>query len=154
MSESTADHEKFMRRALNLAKISANSGNHPFGAILVRQGYVVVEGENTVVDDDCTHHAELNLVRTAEKTMSDAQRAESTLYTSTEPCVMCAGAIYWAGIRRVVYSVPASRLVDLTGYGIRMGCEEIFARADQPVEVIGPVLEEEGFALHQGFWET
>ncbi len=151
---SMEEHEKFMRRALALAKISANSGNHPFGAVLVRQGYVVVEGENTVIDDDCTHHAELNLVRTAEKTMSDSQRAESTLYTSTEPCAMCAGAIYWAGIRRVVFSVPAARLVDHTGHGIRLSCADIFAHADQPVEVVGPVLEEEGFALHQGFWKV
>lgn len=149
-----SEHEKFMRRAIALAKQSANGGNHPFGAVLVRNGYVVAEGENTVIDDDCTHHAELSLVRSAERFLSDAQRAESTLYTSTEPCAMCAGAIYWAGIRRVVFSVPAERLVDHTGYGIRLGCAQIYEHADQPVEVIGPILEDEGFAVHQDFWKV
>lgn len=149
-----SQHETFMRRAFAMAKQSANMGNHPFGAVLVRNGYVVAEGENTVIDDDCTHHAELNLVRLAEKALSDSQRAESILYTSTEPCAMCAGAIYWAGIRKVVFSVPAGRLVDHTGHGIRMGCAEIYAKAEDPVEVVGGILEEEGFQLHQDFWKV
>ena len=147
--------EKFMRRALALAKQARNGGNHPFGALLVVNGYVRVEAENTVNDEDCTCHAELNLVRMAEKQVSEADRARSILYTSTEPCAMCAGAIFWSGIREVVYSCPASRLIEVAGYGLAVGCDTIFGTAvgTDKVRVKGPILEEEGFALHQDFWK-
>lgn len=147
--------EKHIRRAIALARQARNSGNHPFGALLVVGDYVRLEAENTVLyDEDCTAHAELNLVKLAEKHMTPKDRARAVLYTSTEPCAMCAGAIFWCGISQVVYSCPAGRLAELCGYGLGLGCREVYEHAvgDHQITVRGPVLEEEGFAVHREFW--
>ncbi len=147
--------ERFIRRAIALAVQAKNSGNHPFGALLAVGEYVRLEAENTVVyDDDVTAHAELNLVRLSQKHMTARDRARAVLYTSTEPCAMCAGAIYWCGISRVVYSCPAGRLAELCGSGLTLGCRHVYEGALGPhkIEVRGPVLEDEGLAVHREFW--
>lgn len=112
---------------------------------------MLAEAQNTACTSDCTGHAELNLVKAVDG-LDETLKRESVLYTSTEPCLMCAGAIYWAGIRRVVYSVPAERLYDHTQYGVRISCRELYSRANEELEMVGPILEDEGFILHQGFW--
>lgn len=140
-----------MRRTFALAGLSVDAGNHPFGALLVHSGQIVAEAQNTACTSDCTGHAELNLVKMVDH-LEEAVKRSSTLYTSTEPCLMCAGAIYWAGIRKVVYSVPAERLFDHTNYGVRISCRELYERANEDLEMIGPVLENEGFSLHKDFW--
>jgi tRNA(Arg) A34 adenosine deaminase TadA len=83
--------------------------------------------------------------------------AKSTLYTSTEPCAMCAGAIYWAAIGRVVYGLPESALLELTGDHadnptLSLPCREVFARGHGDIKVTGPLLEDEARAVHEGFW--
>jgi tRNA(Arg) A34 adenosine deaminase TadA len=70
---------------------------------------------------------------------------------------MCAGAIYWAGISRVVFGLRESELRALTGANpenptLALGCREVFARGQRPIEVIGPVLEDEARSVHDGFW--
>lgn len=152
MDSLTQQHQKFLRRTFELARFSVNSGNQPFGAVLVKSGYLVAEGENTVSDDGCTGHAELNAIRQLH--LREQERHQLTLYASTEPCLMCAGAAFWAGIRRVVYSVPALRLARYTGHGFELSCRQLFEAASDKVEVIGPLLEEEGFALHECFWQV
>lgn len=150
----TNNHEHFIRQTLQLAKLAGNGGNHPFGALLERNGQIVMEAENTVnTDRDCTAHAELNLVRKAYPELSQKMLSECTLYTSTEPCPMCAGAIFWAGIPRIVYSAPASGLMGITGYGIPVSSTELLGNASQPVEIVGPILESEGMELHKSFWK-
>ncbi len=148
-----------MRRAFLLAHRAREHGNHPFGALLAdAEARVLIEAENTVVSaTDCTGHAEINVVRAACRTLDHAVLATATVYTSTEPCEMCAGAIYWAGISRVVFGLRESELRALTGADpanptLALGCREVFARGQRPIEVIGPVLEEEARTVHEGFW--
>ena len=148
-----------MRRALSLARQARDHGNHPFGALLAGpDGRVLSEAENTVITGaDRTGHAEINLVRQACLTLDAEALAAATLYTSTEPCAMCAGAIYWAGVSRVVFGLRESELRALTGDDsanptLALPCREVFARGQRPVEVIGPVLEDEARAIHQGYW--
>ena len=151
--------EVLIRRALGLARLSREHGNHPFGALLAdAAGEVLLEHENTVVTvSDCTGHAELNLVRQASLKLDGDALAAATLYTSTEPCAMCAGAIYWAGVSRVVFGLRESELAALIGTDPRnpsltLPCREVFARGQRPIEVIGPLLEDEARAVHDGFW--
>jgi tRNA(Arg) A34 adenosine deaminase TadA len=128
-------------------------GDHPFGALLVHQGEVVLTAKNSVnSQQDLTRHAELNLVSQAGRQFRDEFLSQCTLYTSTEPCVMCAGAIYWTGIRRVVYGCSAAALGRVTGGQLLIPCRRIFEQGKQPTQVIGPILEEEGFEIHRQFW--
>jgi len=146
-----------LRAAIGLAAQARARGNHPFGALLAdERGQVLLRAENSVVSDrDVTGHAESNLVRLAWRSLSPEQLARCTLYTSTEPCAMCAGAIHWAGIGRVVYALSEAALSALAGPGhnhLNLPCREVFARAARPVEVCGPALEEEARAVHLDFW--
>lgn len=151
--------EALIRRAIDIARRAREHGNHPFGALLAdAAGTVLVEAENTVITaSDVTGHAETNLVRRASAQLAAATLAAATLYTSTEPCAMCAGAIYWSGISRVVFGLREGELRALTGSDARnptlaLPCREVFARGQRPIEVIGPVLEDEARAVHDGFW--
>jgi tRNA(Arg) A34 adenosine deaminase TadA len=95
-----------VRRAVEIAGHARTHGNHPFGALIVTADGVQLEAENTVLTSaDPTGHAETNLVRLAASVLTPAQLATCTLYTSTEPCAMCAGAIYWAVINLVVFAL-------------------------------------------------
>jgi tRNA(Arg) A34 adenosine deaminase TadA len=152
---------RHLRRAIALARSARDHGNHPFGALLVSaEDQVLAEAENSVVTSrDCTGHAELNLVRLA-STKHDQDALEgSTLYTSTEPCAMCAGAIYWSGIRKVVYGLSEDRLYSLTGAdrsseAMRLPCRVLFASCGRSIAVDGPALDAEAAEVHLGFWMT
>src|SRR5215831_5405116 len=104
MNETDIRH---LRAAIALAHSARAHGNHPFGALLADEtGAVLLEAENTVVTErDCTGHAETNLMRLASRRFGQEQLASCTLYTSTEPCAMCAGAIHWGNVGRVVYAL-------------------------------------------------
>jgi len=148
-----------VRRAIAVARRSRQNGNHPFGALLAdADGSVRLEAENTVVTlADCTGHAETNLVRQACMQLPGEALSTATLYTSTEPCAMCAGAIYWAGIPRVVFGLREDQLYLMTGADpknptLALPCREVFARGRRPTEVVGPLLEDEARAVHEGFW--
>ena len=153
MNEMTELHERFMREALVLAQQAVGNGDHPFGALLVKGGEVVLTAVNTIhTDHDNTRHAELNLVSQAMRQFDADFLADCVLYTSTEPCAMCAGAIYWAGINSVVYGCPAGELGRIAGGDFVIPCRDIFARGKRPITVIGPVLVEESTAVHQNYW--
>jgi tRNA(Arg) A34 adenosine deaminase TadA len=150
---------ELLRRAIALAATARSKGNHPFGALLANdRGEVVGEAENTVVTDrDVTGHAETNLIRIAWRTLPQEVLATATLYTSTEPCAMCSGAIYWAGIPRVVYGLPETALAEMTGHDpnnptLRLPAQVVLNAGGRPVAVIGPLLVEEATAVHEGFW--
>lgn len=150
-----------MRRALGLARQARAHGNHPFGALLANaDGRVQLEAENTVVtESDCTGHAEINLIRRACLNLDRDVLAGATLYTSTEPCAMCAGAIYWAGVSHVVFGLREGELRALTGADpdnptLSLPCREVFARGQRPIGVIGPLLEDEARAVHEGYWRA
>src|SRR5262245_46604327 len=148
---------KLLRAAIALAQSAVAHGNHPFGALLTdAHGNVLLEAENTVVTErDCTGHAESNLMRLASRRFSPEQLATCSLYTSTEPCAMCAGAIHWGGVGRVVYALSEEQLYAIVGPSpdhLLLPCREVFARSRRPVEVLGPAIEDEGRAVHEGFW--
>ena len=150
----------FLRQAIAVSRRARDKGNHPFGAILVSpSGQVLLEAENTVITSrDATGHAETNLVRRASQTFPPEVLAATTLYSSCEPCAMCSGAIYWAGISRVVYALSESGLLDATGANthnptMSLPCREVLARGQREFWVRGPALEYEARAVHEGFWQ-
>ena len=145
-----------LARAVELARLARAHGNHPFGALLVTADGRVVEAENTVLTSgDPTGHAETNLVRAAARLGADSL-ATSILYTSTEPCAMCCGAIFWAGIRTVVYALGGDELIALVPSGdeftLDLPSREVFARGGHPVEVRGPLHVPGTVEVHAGFW--
>lgn len=149
----------YLRAAIAVAWRAREHGNHPFGAILVDANHeVVLEAENTVVTEcDCTGHAETNLVRLASQRFTPEQLATCTLYTSTEPCAMCAGAIHWSQIGRVVYALSEDDLYAIVGLApeqLRLPCREVFAHSQRPVLVDNPTtdLAAEARAVHANFW--
>jgi tRNA(Arg) A34 adenosine deaminase TadA len=147
----------FLRRAITISQQARDHGNHPFGALLVdAKGQVLLEAENTVVTErDCTGHAEINLVRLASRQFAPEVLATCTLYSSAEPCPMCAGAIHWGNLGRLVYGVGGPRLYAIFSSDPSLPwlpCREVFTRMLRPIEVIGPALEDEALAIHAGFW--
>jgi tRNA(Arg) A34 adenosine deaminase TadA len=144
----------FLREAIALAFAARSHGNHPFGALLAADGEILLRAENSVITQaDVTNHAELNLVRLAQRHLSAAALSRATLYTSTEPCPMCSGAIYWAGIPRVVYACSEEDLYALSGGGLTLPCRDVFDHGARVVEVLGPLLPEEAIQPHVGFWQ-
>ena len=149
------NHEPFIRQCYDLARQAVSHGDHPFGALLVREGEVMLTAVNTVHSNrDVTQHAELNLVSQAGRLFGYAALAESTLYTSTEPCAMCTGAIFWAGIPIVVYGCSAISLGQIAGGTFVVPSRQLLAKATRVTTIIGPVLEAEGIAIHQAYWPT
>jgi tRNA(Arg) A34 adenosine deaminase TadA len=152
--------EYFLRRSFEVARRAMSHGNHPFGAILVGDdGRVLLEAENGYMPaHDGTAHAERLLATEACRTLSPEERAKATLYSSAEPCAMCAGAIYWAGIGRLVYGLGEHRLRGITGNHpenptLALPCRDVLASGQRPTEVVGPLLEAEAAALHEGAWK-
>lgn len=151
------EHES-LTMAVEAARLARDHGNHPFGAVLVTEDGRTVTAENTVLTDrDPTGHAETNLVRRAAATFSASELATSTLYASTEPCAMCSGAIFWAGIPRVVYALPERALAamvphDSAEFTMALPCREVFTRGAHATVVIGPVDIAGAHEVHEGFW--
>jgi tRNA(Arg) A34 adenosine deaminase TadA len=150
---------RHLRHANAVARRAAGMGRHPFGALLVApDGETVLAEQGNI---DTVNHAESTLARHAAGTYPGAYLRECTLVTTFEPCAMCAGTIYWAGIGRVVYGASEEALLALTGSHeenptLSLPCREVFARGQRSVEVIGPVppLEGEMVETHTGFWSN
>jgi tRNA(Arg) A34 adenosine deaminase TadA len=148
---------RHLRHANQLALRSLQSGLHPFGAILVGpdQETVLLEQENV----DSVNHAEAVLARAASAQRSADELWNCTLYTTVEPCVMCAGTQYWANIGRLVYGISERQLLALTGNHpanptFNLPCRSVFEHGQKPIKVWGPVTEVEAeiLAIHQDFW--
>jgi tRNA(Arg) A34 adenosine deaminase TadA len=149
----------FLRRSFEVARRAMTHGNHPFGALLVDQHrQVLIEVENGFMPaHEHTAHAERLLATQACTTIDAAILRSATLYSSAEPCAMCAGAIYWAGIGRLVYGLSEHRLRQLTGNHpenptLDLPCREVFGSGQRSTEVVGPLLEDEAAAVHAGVW--
>ena len=147
---------KFMARAIELVRESVAKGQHPFSAVLVKDGKVLAEFQNS---EDTTHagttHAETGLISLITPKIDRATLADCTLYTSTEPCTMCCGAIRFAGIGRVVYGVTETQMLLVMGLppdAKPLASREIFARTAPEVKVLGPLMEAEGLPFHVEFW--
>ncbi|SFP93891.1 tRNA(Arg) A34 adenosine deaminase TadA [Variovorax sp. PDC80] len=151
---------ELLRMTIALSEESKARGRHPFAALVANEhGEVVVTAGNNSMppEGDPTQHAELVAAAQAARLLTPEQLARCTLYTSAEPCCMCAGAIYWTNIGRVVYALSEHALLGLTGDHpenptFSLPCREVFVRGQRQVEVVGPVLEDEAAAPHRGFW--
>jgi tRNA(Arg) A34 adenosine deaminase TadA len=149
-----------LRRAIDLARRSRARGDHPFGALLAGpDGAVLLEAMNTCgTQGDRTGHAERNLMTEASKHYTAEFLGQCTMVTSAEPCAMCAGSVYWAGVGRVVHGMSERALKDLIGpdpenLTMDLPCTAVFAAGQRAVEVVGPLLEAESASVHDGFWK-
>lgn len=149
----------FLRLSFEAARKAMERGNHPFGAVLVdARGQVLMEAGNAFMPSrDGTAHAERLLCTDASIAFGEDVLKHCTLYSSAEPCAMCAGAIYWAGIGRLVYGLGEQRLKAITGAHpenptLDMPCRNVFAAGQKVIDVIGPLLEDEAAAQHETFW--
>src|SRR4051812_37094633 len=145
--------EIFLHRALELAVQARHRGNHPFGAHLVIDDQIVLTAENSVItDNNPTSHAETNLIQKAIAELPKEAIAKATLYTSCEPCAMCTGAIYWAGVRKIVYALSSEELAKVAGGNGLAACREVLKASEKEVEVAGPFMLEEAAKVHEGYW--
>jgi tRNA(Arg) A34 adenosine deaminase TadA len=148
-----------LREAIGLAAAARAAGRHPFGSLVVgADGAVLARaGNESAAGDDPTAHAETVAIRRAAAAHGAGALAGGTLVTSAEPCAMCAGAVYWAGLSRVVYGLSERRLRTFTGAHpenptLDVPCRTVFANGQRVVSVAGPLLEDEAAAVHEGFW--
>ena len=174
------EEQVFLLRAVALSEEAVNAGNHPFGCVIVERRKmksaegvgeeegtfvrrVVVESQNTVhTCMDPTGHAELNAVRTLGSLIGEKKEGGSDqdslhdgfeLFTSTEPCIMCCGAIYWSfSIDRVVFACPESGLARHAGEDFLASSRETLAKGNRPIRVEGPFFQEQAERLHAEYW--
>ncbi|CAO3689255.1 unnamed protein product [Umbelopsis ramanniana] len=149
---------KNLKRTIEVAARAKALGRHPFGSIVVGpEGNVIAEQGNI----DTVNHAESTLARTVFTNYSQSYLNRCTLYTSFEPCAMCSGTCYWAGIGGVVFGATEKRLLTITGNHeenptMSMDCRQVFSAGQREVQVFGPYpeLEDEIVADHLEFWKS
>jgi tRNA(Arg) A34 adenosine deaminase TadA len=154
--------ETLLRRSFDVARRAREGGDHPFGSVLAdRSGTVLREQGNgyTAEGHDRTAHAEKLLASWAAKNLSLEELQDCTLYTSAEPCAMCSGAIYWAGIGRVVFGQTERDLKAQTGAHeenptLDLPCHIVFEAGQRPTEIVGPLLADEAAQLQADYWRT
>ena len=151
--------EAFLRRTFDVARRAVEHGNLPFGAILVGgEGKIVLESENrSITEHDPTAHAEVMLMHAAARRFEQEYLNRCTMYSSAEPCPMCAGSVYWAGVRRVVYGLDIPSLDAVIGADPlnptpHLRASVVLAGGKVPVALEGPALAEEAAAVHEGRW--
>jgi len=151
--------EDFLRLTFEIAREARSEGNHPFGAILAGpDGAVLMQAGNEHGGaGDRTGHAERVLMTRASLAYTADFLAGCSMYTSAEPCAMCAGSAYWAGIGRVVYGLSERDLGILIGphpenLTMNLPCRVVLGSGQRVIEVVGPLLEDEARAVHEGFW--
>lgn len=157
MNELSSQDERLLRRAIELSRRAAENGDLPFGALLAdAEGNVLFEAKNTTNSgNNPLLHAETNLLHLALAESSVEDLASATLFTSCQPCAMCAGAMYWAGINRVVYGMDERQLlayvIDLPAESdmSSVAPEDILNCGGRTVEVIGPKLVDEACAVYE-----
>ena len=148
---------RHLRRSQEVAQRAVGLGRHPFGAILVGPDHETVLLEQCNIDT--VNHAESTLARVAATNFTPDYLWSCTLYTSVEPCCMCAGTVYWANIGRVVYGMSEEMLLQETGNHaenptLSVPSRYVFDHCQKPVDLIGPVPEivPDVLALQRRFW--
>ena len=128
------DHHEFLRRAIELSARAALEycTGGAFGAVIVKDGKIVSEGMNRVVaSHDPTWHAEMEAIRMACVTLQSFKLPGCTLYTSAEPCPMCLGASYWAGIEDIHYAASVEDALEYGNFDDRFIYEELALPKDE-----------------------
>ena len=146
MEEQQKKDEFYMQRALDEARQAYREGEIPIGAVIVCKDRILSRAHNlTETLCDVTAHAEMQAITAAANALGGKYLTECTLYVTVEPCVMCAGAIGWAQIPRIVYGTADEK----------RGYHEYAPRAVHPkAEVVGGVLEDECRELMQSFFRS
>lgn len=149
---------RHLKQANKIARAAMDKGHHPFGAVLV-----AADNETVIMEQgniDSVAHAESTLAQRAAKKFSPDELWGMTLYSTAEPCVMCAGTQYWANIGRLVYGMSERQLLDLTGNHtenptLDVPSRYVFSRGQKAIRVWGPIeaAVEEIAALHVEFWK-
>lgn len=152
-----------LKRVIEICREAKEKGNHPFGCLLADEnGKILMEQGNEEVTGggDCTAHAETLLMRRASQIYSKEEMKKFTMYNCGEPCAMCAGAIYWGNLGRIVMIARESKLKEYTGDDIRnptldLPSQVVFASGQKEIEVVGPILEleEEFLKVHENYWK-
>ncbi len=141
------NHEYYMKIAIEEAK----KGDMPYGAVLVKDDKVVMKGYNTAQrDNDVSAHGEINVLRqfTKETGNYDLDALKGyTLYTTCEPCAMCAAACVWVGLSEIVYGASVEQLLNMGSEQIDISCQTIVDKGFQKINIVSGVLAEECLAL-------
>jgi len=147
----TPADEAPMRAAIEASRAALAAGNMPFGATLVApDGTLLWTAQNDqVTSGACTGHAEVVLVRDASAALGAAALRGATVYASGEPCAMCSGAMFWAGIRRVVFAASQDDIIATLGGPplLPIRTAQVYAGADPAIEVDGPLLRDDAVAV-------
>ena len=145
------DHEKYMKRCYELAIDAGKKGFDTFGAVLVSEGEIIAEAENTAdYQKKLFGHAEFNLVHQCANRFPDPLLERAVFYTSCAPCVRCLMAIASLGIRTVVYGVSYKRFQELLPFEEDVpDYEGTLAGMGVSLKLIGPVLEDEGMRVFE-----
>lgn len=147
-------HKEFIRECIQVAYSGLKAGDPPFATLIVLDGKIVVKAHNTsVTQENFLQHGEMNALSMAQKILKKEDFSRAVLYASNEPCPMCSGAIYWSGIRTVVFGSSRSALTKLRKFGINVPCREVLQRGSEPVSVIGPLLEDEVLPLYHEYYD-
>lgn len=162
VSDFTEKEQKLLDRVIEICWEARNAGNNPFGCLLAdKEGNILLEqgNEESTLKGDCTAHAETLLMRKASVKFSKEELKNTVMYSCAEPCSMCAGAIYWSSVGKLVYIARESELLKHTGSDPRnptlnLPCRVVFASGQKEIEVLGPILELEDkfFECHENFW--
>jgi tRNA(Arg) A34 adenosine deaminase TadA len=147
----TDEDRRHIARTYELARESSQLGDGGHGALLVKNGQVLLEFKSAGNSSgDLTKHAETGLISLASRTLGPGAFAGATLYTSEEPCIMCCGSIRAAGIHRMVYGVTAVQAKRVGGRSVPsnvLQCREVYRRLEYPISICGPLMEQEGLKV-------
>jgi tRNA(adenine34) deaminase len=136
--------EYFMRLALTEAK----KGDAPYGAVIVKDNEVVAVAHNTVTrDNDPSAHAEINVIRSLTAKLKNHSLQGYSIYTTGEPCPMCATACVWSGLSEIVYGASIQDLIAVNQSQISISCEEVIAKSFRKIKVTKGILKNECLQL-------
>jgi tRNA(adenine34) deaminase len=135
-----------MREVFAIARRARAHGNRPFGAMLVAgNGAVLAVAENSqITEEQVLAHAEMNLLRRAVQDFTPDVLAAATMYSSAEPCAMCAGAMFWSGVGRLVFGLSGDRLHQLSGFLPNVPvprARDVLAQSGIQIDIVGPIFE-------------
>ena len=145
--------EKYMRIAFEEAEIAKEKGENPFGAVLLDPKYNFCHKAHTrsIELSDPTAHAEVLVISEYCKKTKKVYLKDYILISSTEPCVMCSGAIKWAKIGQIYYSVPQKELNKISGGKQKPSCESLINSGFSQKHIVGNVLLDEGLKVYDNF---
>ena len=147
------NHKQYLDQCLELANEAVKNGDHPFGSLIVLDGKVVATSVNEVKTlGDVTAHDEVRVLQKAQKNLTLEELSRSTLYTSTEPCPMCAGAIFWAEISHVVYGCSQEQLYSIVKGGLELKAQKVFNSGAREVKVENFSSDLRFKKQHEDFW--